>query len=84
MEGASQPCTDQLKQMLEVFTHPGQFTEFITDSVLNSFSRLLRNLCEYIELLQEEHLLINIARSHNSILESGGELILRDADAETV
>lgn len=70
--------------MLEVFTHPGQFTEFITDSVLNSFSRLLRNLCEDIELLQEEHVFINIARSHNSILESGGELILRDADAETV
>ncbi|NOU83719.1 DUF342 domain-containing protein [Paenibacillus sp. LMG 31459] len=84
MEGTPQPGTDQLKQMLEVFTHPGQFTEFITDSVLNSFFRLLRNLCEDIELLQEEHVFINIARSHNSILESGGELILRDADAETV
>jgi hypothetical protein len=84
MDGEPRPGTDQLKQMLEVFTHPGQFTEFITDSILNNFSRLLRNLCEDIELFQEEHVLIDIARSQGSILESGGELILRDSNASTI
>ncbi|WP_173135853.1 flagellar assembly protein A [Paenibacillus tritici] len=79
MNGEFGPGTDQLLHLLEVFVHPGSFTEMITDSVLGSFSRLLRKLGEDIELLQEEHVIINLARSQGSLLESGGELLLRES-----
>lgn len=79
MNGAFGSGTDQLWQMLEVFAHPGQFTGYITDSVLSRFSRLLLKLGEEIELLQEEHAVINLARSQDSRLESGGKLLVRDS-----
>lgn len=79
MNGKFGSGTDKLRHMLEVFAHPGQFTGCITDSALSSFSRLLLKLGEEIELLQEEHAVINLARSHDSRLESGGKLLLRDS-----
>ncbi|WP_341183475.1 flagellar assembly protein A [Paenibacillus sp. FSL H7-0756] len=79
MNGEFGSGTDPLRHMLEVFTHPGQFTGYITDSVLSSFSRLLLKLGEEIELLEEEHAVINLARSQGSRLESGGKLLVRDS-----
>lgn len=79
MNGEFGTGTYQLRHMLEVFAHPGQFAGYITDSVLCSFSRLLLKLGEEIELLQEEHTVINLARSQGSRLESGGKLLVRDS-----
>lgn len=78
MNGDNRPGSEQLKHMLEVFAHPGQFTEFINDSVLDSFSRLLHNLCEDIARFQEEQVIIDIAGSQDSRLNSGGGLLQRD------
>lgn len=83
MNGEFGSGTDPLRQMLEVFAHPGQFTGYITDNVLSRFSRLLLKLGEEIELLQEEHAVINLARSQESRLESGGKLLVRDSAKTT-
>lgn len=78
MDGESAPDTGQLRQMLEILAHPGQFTEYLTDNLLGSLARLLRRLAGAIEQLQEEHVMINLAGSQDSRLESGGALLLRE------
>ncbi|KAI7266603.1 hypothetical protein KC345_g8140 [Hortaea werneckii] len=84
MDPSFQPGTDQLKYMLEVFAHPGQFTEFITDTILNTFSRLLGGLYNGIALMQEEYVIIDIARSQDSILQSGGDLNVRTTKQDQI
>lgn len=73
---------DQLHYLLEVFAHPRQYTEIITDSVLGTFSGLLGELYSRIARMQEEHVIIDIARSQDSILQSGGDLNVRTAKRE--
>ncbi|WP_340026327.1 flagellar assembly protein A [Paenibacillus sp. FSL K6-1096] len=77
MKGESAPDTAQLRQMLEIFAHPGQFTEHITDSLLGSLTKLLRRLAGAVEQLQEEHAMISLAGSQDSRLEPDGALLLR-------
>lgn len=77
MHGEKAPDTLQLRQILEILAHPGQFTEHLTDGLLSSLTRLLRRLAEAIEQLQEEHVMISLADSQDSRLESGGALLLR-------
>ncbi|AIQ21065.1 hypothetical protein H70357_33595 [Paenibacillus sp. FSL H7-0357] len=66
--------TGQLRHMLEVFLHPGQFTDFFTDAVLSTFLRLLQDLHDAISGMQEENTQIDIASSQHSIIKSGGDL----------
>ncbi|WNS42488.1 flagellar assembly protein A [Paenibacillus sp. MMS20-IR301] len=78
MNPAFQLSAERLKHMLEVFSHPGQFTEFITDSVLTTFCSLLHNLSDSITQLYEEYAVIDIARLQGNVQQSGGRLIQRE------
>lgn len=77
MDGESAPDTLQLRQILEILAHPGQFTEHLTDGLLGSLAKLLNRLTEAIEQLQEEHMVISLAGSQDSRLEPCGALLLR-------
>ncbi|MBW4082105.1 flagellar assembly protein A [Paenibacillus sp. S150] len=74
MNADYQQDTKILKHMIEVFLQPGQLAERITDAGIGSLLRLLKNLAEGIELLQEELVRIDIAGSQNSIIKSGGDI----------
>lgn len=77
MKGESAPDTAQLRQMLEIFAHPGQFTEHITDHLLGSLVNLLHRLAGAIEQLQEEHVMISLSGTQDNRLEPRGALLLR-------
>ncbi len=66
--------TRQLKYMLEIFLHPGQFTEFINDDVVGTFLNLLEELRDGVFHMHEGNVRINIAGAEDSLLQSGGDL----------
>lgn len=66
----------QLKHMLEIFLHPGQFTEFIDDAVLTTFLGLLEELRDGILHMHEGNVRLDIACSEDSLLHSGGDLYI--------
>lgn len=64
----------QLQRILEVFLRPGQFTDYITDAVLDTFMNLLKEAYDSVAALQEDHVRLDIAAAENSIIQSGGEI----------
>jgi hypothetical protein len=68
--------TEELKHMLEVFLHPGQFTDFITDDVVGTLLKLLEELSTRILNMQEENARMDIAQAENCLLHSGGDLYI--------
>lgn len=68
--------TEQIKYMLEVFLHPGQFTDFITDAVIGTLLKLLEGLCDAIEGMQEDNARIDVSEAEGCMLQSGGDLYI--------
>ncbi|WP_277506104.1 MULTISPECIES: flagellar assembly protein A [unclassified Paenibacillus] len=66
----------QLKHMLDIFLHPGQFTEFINDAVLATFLGLLKELRDGILHMHEGNVRLDLACSEDSLLHSGGDLCI--------
>lgn len=64
----------QLQRILEVFLHPGQFTDYITDAVLDTFMQLLKEACDSVAAMQEENARIDIAAADTCLIESDGEI----------
>ncbi|WP_249901208.1 flagellar assembly protein A [Paenibacillus sp. PK3_47] len=64
----------QLLRMLEVFLHPGQFTDYITDAVLAAFMKLLDEAYESVAVMQEMHTRIHITAAEGSVIQTGGEI----------
>lgn len=76
-KGSAYPMvTEQLKHMLEIFLHPGQFTDFITDAVVGTLLKLLEELGEGIISMQEENTRIDIAQAEDCGIQSGGDLYI--------
>lgn len=81
-ESAQSIDTEQLKHMLEIFLHPGQFTDFITDAVIGTLLKLLEELADGIIGLQEANARIDIAQAEDSTLQSGGDLYIHKEGAK--
>ncbi len=78
-ESACPMDTEQIKHLLEVFLHPGQFTDFITDSVIGTLLKLLEAFCERMEGLQEANARIDVAEAKGCMLQAGGDLYIHKA-----
>ncbi|WP_342563477.1 flagellar assembly protein A [Paenibacillus sp. FSL R7-0345] len=68
--------TRQLKHMLEIFLHPGQFTEFINDAVLVTFLDLLEELRDGVLHMHEGNVRLDLAQAENCLLRSGGSIFI--------
>ncbi|MNC41249.1 hypothetical protein D3C75_900070 [compost metagenome] len=58
------------------FLHPGQFTEFITDTVLGSFLKQLEELRDRIAGMHEGQTRIDIGQAEDCIIHAGGDLYI--------
>lgn len=65
---------DAIQHMLDLFLNPGQFTDDFSDAVLASFLKVLKSLHEAIDGMKETNVRIDMARSQDSIIKSGGDL----------
>lgn len=65
---------EQLRHLLKVFLHPGEFTEFITDDALESFLKELNSLYEGIAAMQEAYVAVDITNARDSIIKSAGPI----------
>lgn len=66
--------TKQLKRLLEVFQQPDQFIGFLSDAVVESFLKLLKELSSGIMVMQETKVRIDVPYSEGSLIQSGGNI----------
>ncbi|MEK5448315.1 DUF342 domain-containing protein [Paenibacillus sp. FSL R7-0331] len=68
--------TEQLKHMLDVFLRPAQFIDFLSDVILDSFLKLLKDLYSGVARMQESQVRVDLSQCQNSTVKSSGDIII--------